>query len=149
MNDEYWNQTRYHEQEYERRKQNIEDHGFATILQWQETGDPHNPFYSLRATFPDDFEHLTLPKAQAVKQQSPEGYHISIGNKSHFHSSNRWKHQIYKLKQRFNQPVFHHFKNVYVSRNGTYMLEPDEIVNQITGAVKHGTWKDQPHISLD
>jgi hypothetical protein len=149
MNDEYWNATRYSEEEYNKRKENIEKNGIQTILQWQETGDDKNPFYSLRVTFPDDFEHLTLPEAQAIKQQSPESYHISIGNKSHFWSSHRWRTQIYKLKQKYNQPVFHHFKNIYVSRNGTYMLEPDEVVNKITGAVKHGTWKDQPHISLD
>jgi len=146
---EYWNTTRYPEPEYTKRKQQIETNGLPTILQWQETGDPRNPFYSLRVTFHPDLEHLTLPGAQQVKEQSPESYHISIGNKSYFHSSNRWKHHIYKLKQKYNSPVFHHFEKVWVSNGGTYMLEePSDVVNEIKGAVQRGTGREL-HISLD
>jgi hypothetical protein len=147
---DYWNATRHPEPEYNRRKQKIQDDGIPTILQWQETGDPHNPFYSLRVTFPEDFEHLTLDEAQRVKEQSPESYHISIGQKSWFYSSNKWKHQIHKLKNKYLQPVFHRFEHVWVSNGGTYMLdEPSEVVREIKGAVVRGTGKDAPHISLD
>lgn len=149
MIEEYWNATHYPEVEYNRRKQNIEQNGLQTRLQWQETGDPKNPFYSLRVAFPPEFEHLILPGAQIIKEQSPESYHISLGTKASFYSSNRWKHQIHKLKQKYLLPVAHHFQNVSVSYNGVYMLEePSEVLREIRGAIKKGTGRE-PHISLD
>jgi hypothetical protein len=150
----HWEKTRHKEEEYNRRVANIERDGITCTLQWQETVhegyDTRNPFFSLRVTFPPRFQHLIVPEAQREKEATKESYHISIGNKFNFYDNDRMYRRLDTVFRRFRHPVTHHFANVRVTSGSTYELkEPDAIVWEIKDVVKHGTGKNEPHISLD
>ena len=153
MEEDHWTKTRHKDEEYYKRVDLIQKEGITCTLQWQETVhegyDPRNPFFSLRVTFPPGFPHLIVPEAQKEKEATLESYHISIGPKFNFYDNDAIWRRLSHVWEMFEEPVEHHFKHVWVSSGGTYMLEePDALVSEIKDVVKHGTQRE-PHISLD
>jgi hypothetical protein len=146
--DEEWYAKYYDDDEYERRKAHIQTHGTHATLKWQESHYyPLDHFYSLRVEFPDDFQHLTLPKATKEKENTSEGFHISLGYQSYLKGTSALE-QLETLKKQFKYPQSVHFPNVWVSNGGSYMLAGDDKLMETIRAVSQiGTGKDDPHIS--
>jgi hypothetical protein len=146
-----WYDTHWPDEEFNNRKHNIEADGVEAIIEWQETHwIPHDPFYSLRVTFSDDFRHVTLPHAQRAKLATDDSYHITIGNKSAYYRKHNWEKRVRDMRQKYLIPKKHHFKNVRVSNGGSYMLGgPDEVVDDLLGLFQKGTGKDELHISTE
>ena len=146
-----WYDKHWPDKEFDKRKKNIEEDGIEAIIHWQETHHiPHDPFYSLRVTFPDDFPHVTLPHVQAAKLATAESYHITLGNKSAYYRKHKWEKYVTRMKQKYLIPKRHHFKNVRVSNGGTYMLGgPDDVVSDLLGLFQKATGKDELHISTE
>ena len=148
----HWNATRKGEQEYEQIKHNIEQQGLNVKLQWHADAsrNPNDPFYSLRVSFPESFEHLLRPEAVAAKEQTSSGFHISLGHRSSFHDNMGILRELNGLYTKYKQPKEVRIKCVRVAPSSVINIDPhDKLYRELSKIVYHGTWKLDPHISMD
>ena len=149
----YWNQTRHDTNEYNKRTTNIEEQGILCKLQFQQDtthSSVTDPFYYLRVTFPPNFKHLIKPEAVKQKEETPTGFHISLGNKTNFDDNYYLQNELKHIQQKYHQPQTILIKHMYVARSSVInIIPPDPLYYELKNLVYQGTWKNDVHISLD
>ena len=152
----WWYKTRFDDEEYERRKQNILTNGQPTRLQfkaWPDAyGDPNEAFYVLEVTPHEGFTHL-LNETGLKEQEAP--YHISLGKRSVFQQRMRQDPQLLKdllaLRTYYEQPQDYRFYPTHLTSGGTLPIEEHEhiypYIHRVWSKGSEG-WKSAPHISL-
>ena len=149
----HWDRTRYPEAEYNRRKDNIEKHGIHCKLQWFADTDhsgPHDPFYVLRVTFPEGFEHMIKPEAVHTKERKSSGFHISLGNRSNFHDNKGMLRELTGIYRKYKEPREVFIKHLWIAPSSVInVLHNDDLYKELADVVYHGTWKKDVHISMD
>ena len=144
--------TRKPPEDHERIKKDIEQKGIHCSLQWHADME-HNsndPFYVLKVIFQPDFEHLIKPHAVKAKESLSSGFHISLGHRSAFHDNRGLLRELKGIYNKFKSAREVYLKHVSVADSSVINIQPnDELYKELSNVVYHGTWKHQPHISMD